>query len=200
MDVSSSGLIDHLKCKPLLQHCNALIQPAAIFALRTVPSDPRRHHRKGVCSQQNVACAAQGVYILHPSGLSVSFTLHFRTHLSLPPPFLTFLVTTVLFPQLVVLNSLFQACFTFPLILLSVHPSVSFLSPSPARSLIPPPPRSGCAHFCLQAEKQIHWASTHWPEVWTWAQLERQKERTDEINRGTETERSRAESPASTGI
>lgn len=110
--------------------------PEAIFAQRTVPSNPHQHHHKGVWSQRAVKrslCTTSSLFSDTPVYLSPSpFTLsqdELTNHL------LNFQVTTVSFQALSVFGSLFQTCFTFPLILLSVHPSVSFLSPSPAPSL-----------------------------------------------------------------
>lgn len=87
-----------------------------------------------VREQRNVACTAQTACFKTLRSFFLLQSLLFFKHPFLPP-FLTFQVTAVLFPALSVFNSLFQACFTFPPILLSVQPSMSFLSPSPAPSL-----------------------------------------------------------------
>lgn len=166
VDVSSSELIDHLKCRPLLQHCKALIEPSSYFCSTYSSLNPHQHHHKGVWRAVKRCSCTPGslfspmlwsIFLLHPS-----LFLRINSHLLFCPPFLTFRVT-VLFPVLSVFNSPVQACFTFPLILLYVHPSVSFLSPfSISFPHSPPPPCRGCAHCCLlQAKRKIDWASTH---------------------------------------
>lgn len=189
VDVSSSGLIDHLKCSPLLQHSNVLHWAWQLFLINIQFKPPPTSPQGCLESEQwNKAFVTicglfspeiRSIFLLHPS-----LFLMMNSQLLFRPLFLTFQVT-VLFPLISVFDSLFQACFTFTLILLSVHPSVSFLSHSPSPSHILLLLLTVAVHIavCCKQKKKIDWASTQWPEEWTWAQPERQKERTDEKKR-----------------
>lgn len=186
VEVSSSGLIDHLKCRALVQHCNALIQPVSYFCSTYSSLKPPSTSPQGCLESESSETQPerhQQSILSNTHDLSFRLTHHSFSHIPLCPPAPLFdgcQVTTVLFPMLSILSSLFQACFTFPLILLSVHPSVFPLSsscsvPYSSPPPPPPPPRS-CAHCFLQAEKQMVCASTQRPKEWTRARAEKQNE------------------------
>lgn len=107
VDLSSSGLIDHLKYIPLI-HCNMLIQPSSLFFWMYSSPKPLPTTRMfGVREPWNVACVPEALWspqCLSLSSLSLQILLFFY-------PFSVW-VFSVLFPVPMV----FSSGFTFPLI------------------------------------------------------------------------------------
>lgn len=118
VDLSSSGLIDHLKYRPLL-HCNMLIQPSSLFFLDVQFSQTPTDY-EDVWSQRAVKRSLCARGALFSPVLQSILTFSSDSPLSVLYRFL-FLLYYFQFLRSLTLVS------PFPLFLLSVHPFVPLL-------------------------------------------------------------------------